>query len=475
MAIQTRAPRGSRLRTSPAVPDTGSPPDFSIIDIQEFESKAVSASLIVKADGSIDAYQEVVDKGLISIGIAKGKFRVHATQYVGIIPFNDRLILNVKPRVPLRNLTSMVVQAGLDPTPINAMRSYGISASKEQWMSDLLADSLLDHVGIIRERGVLREYVRRSERSTNPRGRLNFPEMLKTLQARGVRHVASSTWYERIPDTPENRCLKAALLEVFHMYSSKSRRDKPGNRERVRRANTAIHTFTAVQADPYRHFMRDEVVLGLRALPETRAYYRPALDVALRVLRRDGVKLEGRDAVALQKSLLIHMGHLFESYVRGRLQAHAATAGWDVDVLDGNLQEGTLSLYQDAPSSRLAQAPGRQPPPGIKDPKIRMTPDIVFRSPSGSHPLIADLKNKPTNRDMPHREDVEQVATYALRYQCKTVLLIYPRLGGRERGMQPVGNVGDVTVFQYHYDLEATDMESEVSSFAAEIRRLIPS
>ncbi|MPY12287.1 McrC family protein [Arthrobacter bussei] len=447
--------------------------DFAVLKLREFESRTVPAELILNEDRSLNIYEDVLQRALVTVTVKGGSFRLQAGQYVGVVPINARCVLHIEPRTPLANLTAMVKMAGYDPEALVAMRTYGVSAESEQWMRDLLADALLEAVFRIRENGMLRSYERRSDESSMPRGRININETITALASRGINHRVRFSWFERTVDTPENRCLKSALLELAREYTDPLTRGKSGNRERVRRISTALHMFAEVTDDRRRDYLNSDVVQGFRRLPDPRAYYKPALSIALRILRKEGLLLEEPGAAVLETSLLVNMGHIFEQYVRARLQRHAEESFWTAEVLDGNLQDGRLALYSETTAEERALAPDHQPPKGVTGSAAMMTPDIVFRRNGTTFPMVADVKNKVPKGDMPSRDDVEQVATYGLRYGSKYVFLVYPRSGIRRAGMQPVGNLGPITVFQYHYDLAASDMDNEAQAFGSAVQRLL--
>ena len=90
--------------------------------------------------------------------------------------------------------------------------------------------------------------------------------------------------------------------------------------------------------------MADLQVLGIVPLPDTRAYYRPVLDLAGLILQRRNIALELGGADVQLGSLLINTNDLFEKFVRVSLTRHAREESWPAEVLDGNA-EGKKDLY----------------------------------------------------------------------------------------------------------------------------------
>ena len=85
-------------------------------------------------------------------------------------------------------------------------------------------------------------------------------------------------------------------------------------------------------------------MLGLSPLPDSRAYYRPVLDLSILIVRGVGIALDIGGADVQMGSLLVDTNKLFEKFVRVSLAKHARANQWPVDVLDGNT-EGKVDLY----------------------------------------------------------------------------------------------------------------------------------
>ena len=99
-------------------------------------------------------------------------------------------------------------------------------------------------------------------------------------------------------------------------------------------------------------------------------------------------------------------------------------------------------------------------------PSENATPDIVF--PCGEHrwPLVIEVKNVPVNGNS-NRGAIEQAITYAAAYRCDSVVLAHPRGRHQDKaGLRLQGRIGDLAVYQYVFDLEATGLLAEERNFA---------
>lgn len=429
----------------------------TVVDCVEYEHVAVDPSLWVGEGHSTRFNSEIDGRDVLRANFRNGVLQLQATSYVGVIPLNDDVLLRVRPRVPLGNLTRMVVETGHSVLPLSAFRDYSGRGSASDWTMDIYTDALLDHLDTIIDAGLVRTYERREGEGHFPHGRIDFTRTLHRFAARGVGNKAAYSWFERSVDTAANRCLKAAMQTVYdHLTQSRSQPRK-GDRTRLSRLSGHFHSFDDVHDDADYTFLNDQEVRGSIPLPDSRSYYRPALDLALLILQDIGIALDiGGNDVALG-SLLIDTNKLFEKFVRISLSKHAKRHKWPAEVLDGNT-DGSLPLYSvpsPAPSplgesmTALAEAdPGRA------------QPDVVIRHSGGGFPLVAEVKNTAHGKDsdsadvLPNRSEVEQAVTYALRYDLPFTILIHPWIKGT-KGLVYVGRVQSIDVYDYRLDLSS--------------------
>ncbi|SHU42029.1 5-methylcytosine-specific restriction enzyme subunit McrC [Mycobacteroides abscessus subsp. abscessus] len=393
---------------------------------------------------------EIEGKDVLRASFAKGMLRLQATSFVGVIPINDRVIVRVKPRVPFGNLTRMVLETGHNVLALSAFRDYAGRGTAGDWVMDRYAEALLDYVDAVLDQGMLRDYVRHEGEGHYPHGRIEFGSTIQRYAARGVPNKVAYSWHERTVDTPANRCVKAAMEVIYAHLTKAQHRPRKGDKGRLARLGGQFLAFDEVSADEDYRFLDDPQVLGVVPLPDSRAYYRPLLDLAVLILRGVGIALDlGGNDVQLS-SLLINTSDLFEKFVRVSLSKYASKQGWPVNVLDGN-SEGRVDLY-DVPAK--LPAPLGIPLPAVASIEAgKAQPDVVLRQPDGVDRLVAEIKNTITSDGvLPERSHVEQAVTYALRYGLNCTLLIHPWSNGT-KGLVYIGRVRSIDVYDYRLDL----------------------
>lgn len=413
---------------------------------------------------------EIDGKDVLRASFAKGVLRLQATSFVGIIPINSRVIVRVRPRVPLRHLTRMVTETGHEVLALSAFREYAGRGTADDWVMDRYADALLDYVDEVIDRGLLRAYERREAAGHFPHGRLEFGQTLQRFTGRGIPNKVAYSWFERTVDTPVNRTIKAALLAIHSHLTKVRAQPRKGDRSKLARLAGQLMAFEEVSEDTASRHLQDPQVLGLVPLPDHRAYYRPVLDLASVILRGVGIALDVGGQDVIMRSLLVNTNELFEKFVRATLRKRAIHHRWPVDVLDGNT-EGKVDLY-DVPLP--LPAPFGVPLVAAASRNAgKAQPDVVLRAPGGSFLLVAEVKNTVISDEaLPDRSHVEQAVTYALRYDLGFALLIHPWSQGT-KGLVYIGRVRTIDVYDYRLDLSAEDhLDDALSDMSDVVARL---
>jgi 5-methylcytosine-specific restriction enzyme subunit McrC len=433
--------------------------DVVVVNCVEYDHIDIDASLWLSEGHETKFNSEIDGRDILRANFKKGVLRLQATSYVGVIPLNDRVVVRVKPRVPIANLTRMVVETGHNVLPLSTFREYSGRGTAHDWAMDIYTDALLDYVDELLDAGLLRAYERRESEGHFPHGRIDVTRTVQRFAARGIPNKAAYSWFERTVDTPANRCVKAAM-EIIHDHLSKTRsKPRKGDRGKLARLAGQFHAFEEVGEDPDYRFLDDPQVLGLIPLPDPRAYYRPVLDLSVVILQGVGIALELGGSDVQLSSLLIDTNKLFENFVRVSLAKHGAKNGWPVEVVDGNTEDGRVNLY-DVPDPLPAPSGTPMEALASRDPG-KAQPDVVLKALDGTFPLIAEVKNtihgmSADTDTLPERGEVEQAVTYALRYDLPFTLLIHPWIKG-SRGLVYVGRVRSVDVYDYRLDLSSAD------------------
>lgn len=424
--------------------------------VQENKDTKVQLSDLI-VDGKLQVYEAVREGDFFTIYRRKDGLVFQAGGYIGLIPINDRVVLDVRPRVPLKNLIRMMRIAEDTPFALDSFLSYYNSRQQRvPSMIDLFADSLISATKEIELNGLHREYLERHNDTSFPRGRILMGESMRRHLARGVRYRAKVSWYEPSVDTAPNRCLKYALWHLANHYRSISQ----SNRQRLRKLEDTYYLFAGVQLDKSLEFLKATTVKNPETLPAIRAYYRPALYLAQLLIRHHGISFINRKGRIVMPSLLINLKRAFENYLRNALQLRLRELESDVRVLDGNLS-GT-------------DGGGKPLFDGSSGPNA--TPDIVIRRTESDanlpeYPVIADTKYK--DFKVPTRSDIEQAVTYAASYRTPSVVIIHPRVEQSVHGLRLLGRIEPFAVYDYAFDLAARNPNLEEAKFADSFRGLL--
>jgi 5-methylcytosine-specific restriction enzyme subunit McrC len=409
--------------------------------LKEFETVEIAASEVL-FDGKLDFYPAVRKKGYFIVRVGASGLTLQAQGFVGVIPVNDRLTLEVLPRVPLGNLSRILDVSRAAPIALtHALRLYQTEGRMYPSLASVYAKGLRDAVETIVDTGLLKEYVRVEEETSFPRGRIDMKGTAQRLASRGIRHRVGVTHWQRTVDQPVNRCLLYAAWRLHQYAGEVADAISPRHRRQLHLdLNYVYLQFQGVHLDRSERFLSDDLVTGRRPLPSLRRYYRPALDLALAVIGRKAILLEEAGTQLQLPSLIVNMSTAFEAYIRAALVARSSALD-GIEVVDGNLAPPTGGRGRVFHSGAHVVA----------------TPDIVYRHRRlRTIPLLLEVKYKPADAQL-NRDDLNQAITYAFAYRTPNIVIVQPRA---EASLLPVGlallgRVGGVTVWRYIFDLSA--------------------
>jgi 5-methylcytosine-specific restriction enzyme subunit McrC len=444
-------------------------PNRVVIPCKEYGPIDIAPEDVLGQGGRLSLLPQVLNK-YVQADFGGEGLRLSAKGVSGLIPLTDRITLQVRPRFPLRNLTHMVAACGYVPTMLPALRDYQLTDQWSDWLLDVMADGLLTALETVSLNGLLRTYHRRTEAGSYPHGRVNTTASMLRYASRGINHKAEFSWFERTTDNAPNRCLKSAVA-FLHARYSRSPRQK-GVRQRIARLAESMRVLQDVKLESRPFSLDHPQVRGEVPLPDTRAYYRPALELAVAILTGRGISLDTHSGNISMPTLLVKTEDLFEEFIRVSLQKALSDHSM-LSVLDGNQEPGKTSLYEDLPDAERQALPAHEELP-VSGKKPDANPDIVFRLSDGTHPLVADVKYSNV-KGYAARSEVEQVVLYGNRYRSPVAMTIHPRRADSKKGLYVAGRIGSTIVAQYRVDLGANDLEAEMKEMADRISDLIAS
>lgn len=402
-------------------------------------------------DGKLQLYEETQQKNYFQIRARGSKLVLQAGGFIGLIPVNDKVTIEVAPRTPINNLDRMLRIAGVESAVITRIRrSYG-ETDENLSLMDVLADELVAALEQIALEGRMKTYEHRRFVGAPRSGRVLVSDTLRARATHSGKLTVVSSRFERTANNVFNAVLKVAIERIV----SDIRGGKPrkGWRARLRGLNEGWQMFASVDG---RLTTRVDVEnIRARLADGSSPAYRRALAVAVAVLSERSPSLMAGGGPLALTSVIYNLSVAFEDYVRNVLRLEA-----ELGVHDGNQAPPAgagRKLFSQPATADLA--------------KMVASPDIILGPPKTPW-VAADVKYKIFG-DAPDREDLNQVLTYAIAYDVDKCLLIYPA-GDSLKGLLDCGSIGSKRVYCYGIDLKADDLAAEESAMKATLLALCP-
>jgi len=421
----------------------------------EHEQLEIPLSELMVAD-RLDLYPEVTGRDYFRVFFSRDRLILQPRGFVGLIPINDRVAIEVSPKFAVQNLARLLSIG--EHTPISLaphVRRYRPDGRVIASVLDAMTGRLVELVDdIVSERGH-RDYLRTSVDTSLPRGRILVGETLTRHLARRAAHRVAACWFVPTSDTGPNRCLKYALWYLAQRY--RRMRPRRGIRALLSALNARFHLFKAAHLDLSRTFLSDPFVADPDLLPSLYSHYKEALNLAKCITRDRGVSL-GRDHDEIRMaSLLVKMDDALEAYLRNALRLELEVTAPDLHVLDGNLQEpdgGGKPLFDETPSPVA-------------------TPDIVIArwlpGEGARQPLVViEVKYQRS----PEREALNQAIAYGASYRAPSVVIAHPSSQSTDHGLLPLGTISSMSAYRYAYDLGRRDLKKEEAAMAEAMLKL---
>lgn len=389
-------------------------------------------------DGKLDIYPHVEEQGLLFLHLRRNMLTLTAGPFIGLIPLTPTVSIDVKPKLPISNFARVLDAARGSLSAITGVdRLYLSNDLASNSVLEFLAANLLDALRPVQENGLLKDYVRVSEMTGSPRGRIDLSSTMSRTWSRGLKHKVVAQRFEQTSDIPVNRLIKTALRTALA-------RIRPGtdkSRELIVALNRAFFDLpSGIDDMTARDFEAAKHILMGKLLPETRAYYGRALEIAIMIMSNRGIALQDEGSDVMLDSFIVNFETMFEDYLRRVLQMRSDPT--QIRVRDGN-HEGKKSLFDDK-----------------KDPPAQ--PDIVVSSIASGKKVIAEVKYK----EKPKREDYNQAITYAVTYRTDRSILVHQNAPGAAKGLRHIGTMNGIVLDAYAFDLSNEDLDAEETAFA---------
>ncbi len=394
------------------------------------------ADLII--DGKLDIYPHVEEKGLLFLQFRRNMLTLAAGPYVGLIPLTPAVSVDVRPKLPIGNFARVLDSARGSLSSITGVdRLYLSENLASNSVLEFLAANLLDALRPVQEHGLLKDYVRISEMTSSPRGRINPSGTMARAWSKGQKHKVEAQYFEQTSNIPVNRVLKSALRMLLARMKSSGKYGRQLNSS-VNRAYFDMPSGIGEMAPA--DFELAKYTLLSRTLPESRTYYSRPLEIALLIISNRGISLQEQGVDVLLETFIVNFETMFEDYLLRVLERRADPT--ILRVRSGN-SSGKKPLFDDR-----------------KDPPAQ--PDIVITSIASGKKLIAEVKYK----EKPTREDYNQAITYAVTYRSDRVILVHQNKPGAATGLRHIGTMNGIVLDAYAFDLSKADLDNEEQAFA---------
>ncbi|MBE0471866.1 MAG: restriction endonuclease [Methyloprofundus sp.] len=416
---------------------------------EERQEIDIPISEIVHEGGKLNILPNVKNYFSIDYKPKNDKLSLVAGGFIGLIPINNELAIQIKPKFSISNLTRIVAVAEDNFNTLSFFsKKYQENENFSPVVFEFMAECLANELQTLEAEGLLKDYLLKKEESHKIRGRINVNDSIKSLWSHGHFNKASISFFDFTPDNPFNRLIKFTLkfcIEELNLINS------PKNS--LRQSLIEYYSiFDAVSLDHSLHCF-DDVFSAIESDKVTalRKYYVNICEICRLIVNRTGVSFdEDGDDIDLN-SFTLDMATTFEKYLLNSIRINREIFPENTVILDGN-KEGRKKLYN-------------QPSIGKGDAK----PDIILKAGINNTKIIADAKYKTKSKDT----DRYQVISHALSYNAKIAVLILPKeenyTGNRLIKLGSVGIEPEINVYEYYYDLSSYDLMKEERRLSYEL------
>lgn len=415
------------------------------IILEEFKEIEAPPSLLLST-GEISAFPSIIEKNFFSIKYKKGKAVFQAGGYVGIIPINSELSIDIRPKVPISNLERIVFVSNHRPQILKEFkRRYDPHDYSSASLSDFLIDCFLKATEELCANGLLRTYEEKFSTGLFPKGRIDFAGTIRARSKTNDSRIVSQ-WFDRTTDTIPNQFLKSIITMLL------SNSELMRNKERKRSTLYILNHLSDITEKPSHLLLEHPSISNPeKYIPSTKELYLDSIALAKIILQGKGLSYQAGSSIAAS-ALVLNIAEAFEWYILAVLQGSKYNNS-QFKALNGNTG-GT-----DGGKRNLLEPSGSQHYIGKN---IDATPDIVIEYNINGETIniVIDVKYK-SIKNVADRDDLNQIISYAASYKSACGLLIFPANEHNKSGIISIGKISNMEFFQYFVDLSNADIESE--------------
>jgi 5-methylcytosine-specific restriction enzyme subunit McrC len=353
----------------------------------------------------------------VLVGPSEGTYRVKTGSRVGVIVGADWEV-RVTPKLAVPRLMFLLGYAS-DP---RGWRNLVARFEREDALFEAIANGFSWHAWWAIERGLLRGYVGREERSLTLRGRIRFAQQIS--RGRGLPIPVEVGYDEYTEDILENRIIKSAALLLLRLP-----RVPRAARRRLHRIRAALELVEPLP-DPRRVRLPDPTRLN--------SGYVPALRLAELILRAASTSDKGGEHRST--TFVFDMNKVFEDFLTTAFREAMRPYGGVVrDQVQGNWLD--------------------------EERRLALRPDLSWWAGSACLALL-DAKYKAIDSGVMPNGDAYQMLAYLIGYGLHRGYLVYARDSGEESRRHSIRNADREII------VTAIDVEQEPEVVLAQVRDL---
>ncbi|HFR4180766.1 hypothetical protein P5815_09975 [Bacillus cereus] len=392
---------------------------MKIFDVIENKTILIPKELILNKN-VFDIIKNAQKQPYFNASLKSGGLEIIAGNYIGIIPINKEIALNIHPKIKISNLFYLLKTAKRELRFLsNFFRSYTQDTFNID-LVDLFTIYFLKNLETIEREGVFRDYVIRIENSSTPKGKILFKDHLHQNVFKNIHHRVTHSYQELSRDILPNQVIKYTIeyLTQYHRIFNKK------NKHILKRLEYYRNMFSRVS---YKNTVREmnqiEIQKLFMSIPSIRSYYQDTLKVCFLILQKANFSFEKKEISDIHAlpSIYINMEDIFEQYLLNSLNSTVTTE-------DIYFYKGHKHLFSDK-----------------RHPSIE--PDIILEK-NKRISCLADAKykdNKPT------RDDIFQMISYLVSYNCKIGVFILPL--NKNKRVEYLGEISGKIIYIYRINI----------------------
>ncbi len=161
----------------------------------------IAISEVVKDGGELNILPNVRKYFSIDYKPKNDKLTLVAGGFIGLIPINSELAIEIKPKFSISNLTRMVAIAEDNFNTLSFFsKNYRESGNFSPVLFEFMAECLANELQTLEEEGLLKDYLLTKENTHKIRGRINVNDSIKSLWSHGHFNKASVSYFESYDD-----------------------------------------------------------------------------------------------------------------------------------------------------------------------------------------------------------------------------------------------------------------------------------